>query len=89
MKINNHNYNLSFKKTLVANTAYIKEDKVCPAKIYQLNYAEDKDYFSSLNKDEKWFYSDYLDFSMKNFKHITKFLKFTENPCIHVTQIHH
>lgn len=62
MKINSINSNISFQKTLVANTAYIKDDKVCPAKIYQLNYAEDKDYFSSLNKDEKWFYSDYLDY---------------------------
>ena len=38
MKINLVNNSLSFQKTLVANTAYIKEDKVCPAKIYQMDF---------------------------------------------------
>ena len=38
MKIDFINNNLSFKKILVANTAYIKEDKVCPAKIYQMDF---------------------------------------------------
>ena len=53
MKINNHNNNLSFKKTLVANTAYIKENKVCPARIYKLDTNKDKNYFLDLDYDEE------------------------------------
>ena len=39
-----------FQKILVANTAYIKDDSPCSAKIYQLDRDEDADYIKKLNK---------------------------------------
>lgn len=60
MKINLVNNSLSFQKTLVANTAYIKEDMVCPAKIYKLNPVKDKNYFVDLEKQDEWVLNNYL-----------------------------
>lgn len=65
MKINSITPNLSFKKTLVANTAYIKENKVCPARIYKLDPVKDKNYFFNLENDEDWVYDNYLYFLNK------------------------
>lgn len=60
MKINSINSNISFQKTLVANTAYIKDALPRPAKIYHLNSEEDSDYFKNLNKKEDWKRHNYL-----------------------------
>ena len=60
MKINVVQNPLSFKKTLVANTAYIKDNKICPAKIYKLNPVKDKNYFVDLEKKDEWVLNNYL-----------------------------
>lgn len=62
MKINSIKSNISFQKTLVANTAYIKDDKVCPAKIYKLNPVKDKNYFFYIENNEEWASNNYLYF---------------------------
>lgn len=65
MKINLVNNSLSFQKTLVANTAYIKNDKPCPAKIYKLNPIKDIKYFINLEDQNEWISNNYLYYLSK------------------------
>ena len=60
MKINSVNSNISFQKTLMANTAYVKDAWPCPAKIYHLDTDEDFSYFKNLSKKEDWKRNNYL-----------------------------
>ena len=61
MKINSTKFNLSFQKTLVANTAYIKDNQVRPAKIYSLDPSKDENYLLKLEDKEKWEMNNYID----------------------------
>ena len=73
MKISSVNHNLSFQKILVANTAYIKDDSPCSAKIYQLDRDEDADYIKKLNKSENWKRNNYLLLMRDDFNSVKQY----------------
>lgn len=68
MRVNTIQNTPSFKKTLVANTAYLKGGKVCPAKIYSLDPNKDERYFLRLEDNEKWKMNDYIDHVLYNMR---------------------
>lgn len=72
MKINSNNYNLSFQKTLMAKTAYIKDNLPRPAKIYHLDREVDADYIKKLNKTEDWKRNNYLLLMRDDFNSVKK-----------------
>ena len=73
MKISSVNHNLSFQKILVANTAYIKDDSPCGAKIYQLDRDEDADYIKKLNKSVNWKRNNYLLLMRDDFNSVKQY----------------
>ena len=70
MRVNTIQNTPSFKKTLVANTAYLKGGKVCPAKIYSLDPYKDERYFLRLEDSEKWQMNDYIDNVLHNMRNV-------------------
>lgn len=72
MKINTHNYNISFQKTLMAKTAYIKDNLPRPAKIYHLDRDEDSDYIKNLNTTKDWKRNNYLLLMRDDFNSVKK-----------------
>lgn len=72
MKINSVNSNLSFQKTLMARTAYVKDNFPRTAKIYHLDRDEDSEYIKNLIKNEDWKRNNYLFLMRDDFNSVKK-----------------
>ena len=100
MKINSINSNISFQKTLMANTAYVKDNFPQSAKIYHLDRNVDVDYFKELNKTEDWKRNNYLFLLRDDFSFSKKYnemfpdrqkeffvMEDENNECISIVQV--
>ena len=100
MKISSVNHNLSFQKTLVANTAYIKDDLPHRAKIYKLDRDEDANYIKDLNRSEDWKRNNYLVIMRNDFASVKEYnemfperqkdffvMEDENNECISIVQV--
>ena len=54
MNVSHHNNLISFKKSLVAKTAVVKDGKTKDCKIFVLDKEKDKDYFLKLVQTPEW-----------------------------------